>query len=73
MVTRLIVLTIPESVEILKHYVVLTGTNTVLQVNYTSKQTSKLPEEEIRFVVYLRGGAGNWMKAAETYKLPVVR
>ena len=72
MVTRLIVI-IPESVEILKHYAVLTGTNTVLQVNYTSKQTNKLLEEEIKFVVYQRGEAGNWMKAAETYKLPVVR
>ena len=22
---------------------------------------------------YRRGGAGNWMKAAETYKLPAIR
>ena len=45
------------------------------QLYFKNKQTNKLIEKEIRFVV-TRGGVGgrvNWMKGAKKHKLPVIR
>ena len=47
------------------------GTNTELQVNYTSKTNS---EKEIRFVVMIgRSGRGNRMKIVKRYTLLVIK
>ena len=48
----------------------VTGTNIVLQVNYTSK-ASELTEKEIRSVVTRGEGGGEiWMEGVKMYKLP---
>ena len=42
---------------------------------HTDKDTNKLIEKEIRFVVTRSGGwiEANWMKVVKRYKLPVIR
>ena len=53
----------------------VTGTNIMWYISYTSKQTNKFIEKEIRFVVTRgrRRGKGNWMKVVKRYKLLIIR
>ena len=52
----------------------ITGTNTVLYVNFTSK-TKKLKgkKSDLWLPEARRGGRGNWTKIVKRYKLPVIR
>ena len=53
----------------------VTGTNTVLQVNYISKkQTNSQKKRSDLWSLEAEGGVrGNWMKALKRYKPPVIK
>ena len=64
-----------ECIKILNHYVVQQELMKFSRSIILQKQTKKLMEKEIRFVVtrYRGWSRQNWMKAIKRHKLPVIR